>query len=118
MRFRFFKNKLTVAIILLSVTFLILISRSVGRGNATSIESGVGSGFSVVQGALYSVTNNIKNSLGFVFNFSEIKSENEELRARNAELEKQLVDYNAIKVENTRLSSMVNFKDSHLDYNY
>lgn len=118
MKFRFFKNKLTVAIILLSVTFLVLISRSVGRGSATSIENGVGSGFSVVQRVLYSFTDNIKDSLGFVFNFSEVKSENEELRARNAELEKQLVDYNAIKSENTRLSSMVNFKDSHLDYNY
>jgi len=118
MKFKIFKNKLTVAIILLSVTFLILISRSVGRGSATAIENGVGSGFSVVQGALYNVTSSIKNSLGFVFNFSEVKSENEALRARNAELEKQLVDYNAIKSENTRLSSMVNFKDSHLDYNY
>ena len=118
MKFKIFKNKLTVAIILLSVTFLILISRSVGRGSATAIENGVGSGLSVVQGALYNVTSSIKNSLGFVFNFSEVKSENEALRARNAELEKQLVDYNAIKSENTRLSSMVNFKDSHLDYNY
>jgi rod shape-determining protein MreC len=118
MKFKIFKNKLTVAIILLSVTFLILISRSVGRGSATAIENGVGSGFNVVQGALYNVTNSMKNSVGFIFNFSDVKKENEELKARNAELEKLLVDYNAIKGENARLSSMVNFKNSNANYDY
>ncbi|HEY5576084.1 MAG TPA: rod shape-determining protein MreC [Clostridiaceae bacterium] len=118
MKFKIFKNKLTVAIILLSVTFLILISRSVGRDSATAIENGVGSGFNGVQGALYSVTSGMKNSVGFIFNFSDVKKENEELTARNAELEKQLVEYNAIKGENTRLSNMVNFKNSNANYNY
>lgn len=118
MKFKIFKNKLTVAIVLLSVTFLILISRSVGRGSATAVENGFGSGFNVVQGALYSVTNGMKNSVGFIFNFADVKKENDQLKARNAELEKQLVDYNAIKSENTRLSSMVNFKNSNANYDY
>ncbi|MHC1720771.1 MAG: rod shape-determining protein MreC [Clostridiaceae bacterium] len=118
MNLRFLKNKLTVAIILLSVAFLILIGRSIGRTNATAVENGIGSGFNVVQGALYSVTSNIKNSLGFIFHYSEVRQENESLKKRNAELEKKLVEYNSMSSENIRLSSMLNFKDTHQDYDY
>jgi len=118
MNFSFLKNKLTVAIILLSVTFLILIGRSIGRTNATAVENGIGSGFNVVQGALYSVTSNIKNSLGFVFHYSEVRQENESLKKRNAELEQQLVEYNTMSSENIRLRSMLNFKEANQNYDY
>lgn len=118
MKFGFLKNRLTVAIVLLSVTFLILINRSIGRANATAVENSIGSGFNVVQGALYGTLGNIKNSLGFIFNYSEVKAENENLRKKNAELEKKLVDYNAISSENNRLRSMLNFKEANQQYNY
>ena len=42
----------------------------------------------------------------------------EQLRAQNAQLEKQLVGYNTMKSENESLSSMLNFKNSNTNYNY
>lgn len=118
MKIKFFKNKLTVAIVLLSVTFLILISQSIKRENVSLVENGIGYSFNSIQGVFYNLGSNIKYSLGFIFNYSTVKSENEQLAKRNDELENKLVEYDSIKSENDRLRSMVNFKDSNSSYSY
>ncbi len=118
MKIKFFKNKLTVAIVILSVTFLLLISTSIGRGNVSFFENGIGYTFNSIQGSIYKLGSDIKYSLGFIFNYSSVRSENEKLTARNNDLEKQLVDYNSIKAENDRLRSMLNYKDANSSYNY
>jgi len=118
MKVKFFKNKLMVSIIVLSIAFLILISQSVKRENVSFVENGIGISFNTVQGALYSINSQIKYSLGFVFNYSAVRKENEDLTAKNSELEKKLVDYNSLKDENTSLRDMLNFKNSNSNYNY
>ena len=43
----FFKNKLTVTVIVLSVSFLILIGYTVNKKNMTAAEDGIGKVFSL-----------------------------------------------------------------------
>jgi len=118
MKIKFFKSKLTVSIILLSVTFLILISQSIKRENVSFIENGIGLSFNSIQGTFYNLNTNIKYSLGFIFNYSSVRKENEELTKKNNELENKLVEYNSLKGENITLKSMLNFKDANSNYDY
>lgn len=114
----FFKNKLAVTIVVLSVSFLILIGLSVKREKATALENGIGSVFNIIQGSIYNVGKTVKETVSSIFNFSDIKRENEELRKKNDELEKKVVEYNSLLQENQRLREALNFTDQRSEYNY
>lgn len=115
---RLFKNKLAVAVVVLSVSFLAIIGYSVKRERASAVEGGIGSIINPIQGMLYKLNANIKEYGGFIFSFSEVKKENEELRQKNNELENKILEYDALKTQNNELRDMLNFKDEHLDYKY
>ena len=54
----------------------------------------------------------------FFINFSNVKKENEELSAKNAELENKLVEYDRMKEENTRLREIFNYAQANTNYDY
>lgn len=114
----FLKNKLAVTIVILSVTFLILITYSIKRENVSVVENGIGITLNSVQSLVYNVNSKIKDSFSFISNISKIKKENEELIKRNIELENKLIDYNTLKSENDRLRGVVNFANQRSEYNY
>jgi rod shape-determining protein MreC len=114
----FFKNKLTVTILVLSVTFLFLITRSIKGGNASIVQNGIGMTLNSVQGVLYNINNKVKDSVGFIFSFNEVKSENETLKKENRNLQDMAIKYNDLKNENERLRNMLNFKNQMNEYNY
>jgi rod shape-determining protein MreC len=114
----FFKNKLAVTIIVLSVSFLVLIGLSFKRENLSVVENGVGSTLNSIQWLVYKSGDGIKDSLSFVFNFTNVKKENEELHKRNDELENKALEYNALVNENERLREMLNFKSQRSEYKY
>ena len=115
---RFLRNKLVVAIIVLSIIFLTLISFSI-KGNGNSIvRNGIGVTFNSFQGGLHKVNNSIKNCLSFIINFSRVKSENEELKKENSSLKNKLVEYNSIKNDNSQLRKELNFKSQKSEYDY
>ena len=47
-----------------------------------------------------------------------MKKENEELSAKNAELENKLVEYDRMKEENTRLREIFNYAQANTNYDY
>jgi len=115
---RIFRNKLAVTIVLLSVTFLILINKTIKSDKISFTGNVIGITFNVAQGGIYKLNSKIKDSVSFVFNFSNVKKENEELKKKNSELESKAVDYDSLKSENERLREMLNFKDQNSEYNY
>lgn len=115
---KIFKNKLAVTIILLSVTFLILITQSVGRSKLSFVESGVGSVLNPIQGVFYKTNQKIKNYIGFVLNIPDVKKENNDLKKKISELEKKLIKSKSLKKENERLRKTLNFKNQHSQYDY
>lgn len=112
-----FKNKLAVTIVVLSVAFLGIIIFSV-KSNSSIISSGVGSVISPLQKIIYNANDKLKESFDFFINFSKVKQENEELAAKNAELENKLVEYNRMKDENTTLREMFDYSQANQNYNY
>lgn len=114
----FFKNKLAVTIIVLSVTFLTLIGYSYKRDKASFVENGVGVTINSAQGVFYNINSKVKGFTEFLFSFSRVKKENEELKQRNSDLEIKASEYEVVKAENDRLREMLNFKNQTTQYNY
>lgn len=112
-----FKNKLAVTILVLSVAFLGIIIFNL-KSNSSVISSGVGSVISPLQKIIYNANDKLKESFDFFINFSKVKQENEELAAKNAELENKLIEYNRMKEENTTLREMFDYSQANQNYNY
>lgn len=114
----FFKNKLTVTIIVLSVSFLILIGYTYKRDKVSTAENGIGVALNSVQGAIYSVNSKIKNNIKFIFNYSNVKEESKKLKEENIKLNNKLLKYDSLEKENERLRAMLNFKNEREEYEY
>ncbi|WP_035288252.1 rod shape-determining protein MreC [Clostridium sp. KNHs214] len=115
---KLFKKKLTVAIIVLSVAFLGLIGYSAKRQKISAIENGVGVTLNSVQKFIYDICYEVKNSISFLKNFSEVKEQNGKLEKENAELKDKLTKQSMMKDENERLKQMLNYKDQNLEYDH
>ena len=111
-----FKNKLAVTIVVLSVAFLGIITFSIKH--YPIYLSKVGGVISPLQKIVYVVNEKVKESFEFFINFSNVKKENEELSAKNAELENKLVEYDRMKEENTRLREIFNYAQANTNYDY
>ena len=79
---KIFRNKLAVTIVLLSVTFLALITYSVKKDLSSPIGNGVGVTINSVQGGIYNIANGVKNYGGFLFNYKEMENENQNLKKK------------------------------------
>ncbi len=114
---QFWRNRPLMITIIVVIILLVVLVITAGE-NMTGTESFVGSVFTPLQRALYSATDAIGDFFGRIFAGTDLQTENLELRARVAELEGQLADYNAVKAENERLSALLNFDTStqNLDF--
>lgn len=114
----FSKNKLAVTICVLSVGFLALIGYSSQRGNVSAIENSIKVPINSIQGVFYSVGFKTREYGEFIFSFSKVKKENEELKKENDKLKNELIDYQSIKDERDRLYKEENFKNNNNDFNF
>ncbi|KGM93605.1 rod shape-determining protein MreC [Clostridium botulinum] len=115
---RFLKNKLTVTVIVLSVSFLILIGYTVGKEKMSTAGNGVGVVLNSVQGVVYKFNSKLKKSAKFMFHFKDVKEENKRLREENVVLKDKALKYDSLAKENERFKKMVNFKDQRSEYDY
>lgn len=115
---KFFKNKLTVTIILLSVTFLGAITYTAQRENKTAIENGAGIVLNPIQKIGYWINDNVSEAIDFFWNFSSVKYENEELKKENKELEEKLIEYSDLKKENETFREILDFKEQKSNFEY
>ncbi len=115
---KFFKNKLAVTIVLLSVGFLIFIGVSYKRESVSIVESAAGAAVNPVQGVIYKFGSGTKNFFDFFINFTKIKDDNVRLSQLNTDLQTKLMEYQNLKNENASLKEMLNFKNSIAEYQY
>lgn len=114
----FFKNKLAVIVILLSVAFLALIGYSATRQKISSVENGVGVTLNSVQRIVYSASSKTKDFISYLLSFNEVKKENEELKKKNNELQSKALSYDSLVKENQQLKNDLNFTNSKNEYKY
>jgi len=114
----FFKNKLAVTLVILSVMLLFLMAYSVQRKSVSFIEGSVGAILNPVQGAIYNVNNKIKDSVIFIFSFSKVKAENDQLTKTNDELESKALAFDSLQSENDQYREMLDFKNRNSMFKY
>ena len=115
---KFFKNKLAVTVILLSVAFLGIIGITTVKDNKDVVSDGAGSALSPLQKIFYNVNDGFKQFVDLCLNFSDVKEENKQLEKENQELQNKLVEYNSVIAENDRLRENLNFTNSRENYDY
>ena len=114
---KFFKNKLAVTIIVLSVTFLGLIVYTASK-DVKGIEGSAGSALSPLEKITYNLNRGLKDFMDFFLNFSDVKAENKELSNENNELKDELAQNSDLESENKRLKDLLDFKDERSNYDY
>jgi len=103
------RNRPLMITIIMVIILLVVLVVTAGDDNMSGTESVVGSVLSPVQRALYSATDAIGDFFSRIFTGGDLQIENLELKAKVAELEAQLQDYDEIKRQNERLLSLLNF---------
>lgn len=109
------RNRPLMVTIITVIVLLVLLIMTAGVKDMSGTESIVGSILSPVQSALYSATDAISDFFSRMFSGADVQTENQDLKAQVAELEGQLRDYNEVKKENERLSSLLKFVDANPD---
>ena len=71
-----------------------------------------------LQKVAYTVNNGAKNFVDFFLNFSDVKEENKELTKENNKLQAELTEQYDLKIENDRLTALLDFKNQRQNYNY
>lgn len=112
------KNKLTVTIIVLSVTFLGIIFATVKREDVGTIESAAGSALNPVQKIVYNANRGVKDFVDFFLNYSDVKAENKSLAKENKQLQNELTELSDAEQELERLRALLDIKDTRTEYDY
>ena len=89
---KFFKNKLAVTVIVLSVAFLGIIIFTVKSDSKNPISGGVGTVLNPVQKVVYTISDKVHDVFDFFYNFSDVKNENNDLKRQNDVL-RGIVDF-------------------------
>ena len=103
------QNRPLMVTIIVIIVLLVVLIITAGDNNMSGTESIVGSLFAPIQNGLYSATDAVADFFARIFSGADLRTENANLEARVAELEGQLQDYNEMKLENERLSALLNF---------
>ena len=114
---KFFKNKLAVTVVVLSVTFLGLIIFTSTK-EYSGLESGAGSALNPLQKIVYNVNRATKDFVDFFLNFSSVKEEIKDLKKENEELKEQLSQNSDLEEQNQRLKTILDFQETRDQYDY
>lgn len=115
---KFFKNKLAVAVVVLSVAFLTIIGFSINWKKGTPIENGVSATLSGIQGGIYKGFSTVRDYFYAITEFSSVKKENDKLRNENYNLKQAASENDALKKENDRLRGLLDYKTQQSSYDY
>lgn len=114
---KFFKNKLAVTILVLSVAFLGLIIYTASK-DVDGLEGSAGEALSPIQKITYNINQATKDFVDFFLNFSDVKAENKELKEENEKLKDEIAKNSDLEAENERLRALLDFEDERTNYDY
>ena len=114
-----YKNKHSGAagtVITVVILILLVILTNVNKDNLSYAESFATSILMPIQSAFTMLKNKITGNTQFFADLDSLRSENEQLKQRNNELETQLRELEVIKAENARLQEYANLTEKYQNY--
>ncbi|MCI9016263.1 MAG: rod shape-determining protein MreC [Clostridia bacterium] len=114
-----YKKKTGIIGIIITVVILIILVfiSNINIENLSYIENAFSSIVMPIQNGLTYLKNKISGNNTFFADINKLKEENEELRNKNLELEKDLREFEIIKSENTTLKEYLNLTEQYSNYN-
>jgi len=108
-----FFEKHKVVIIVISITVLLVVGAglsTIDTGNAFIVDNIVSSAIQPVQSGIAYVSDGIGSFFGFIVEMKDYKDENDRLAARLAEMERKYRSAEEYRLENERLSKLLDLK--------
>ena len=113
------RNKLLISVVLISILLISLIAvTSQGRTRPGVIDGIFGRIITPVQRVFYSSGEFFKNTFKSLYDLKDLKTENENLKAEVEKLKEQNRQLIQMALENGRLRSLLEFKDTNTQFEY
>lgn len=113
------RNKLFISVIIISILLIVaIVFTSQGRTRPTATEGIIGRVITPVQRVFYSSGEFFKNTFKSLYELRDLKTKNEALEAELEELKDQNRQLIQMALENNRLRSLLEFKESNTQFNY
>lgn len=115
---RAFIRKNGLIIVAAAVLVAIIAAVSIGFGSGGSDVSGgaVNTVMRPLRGVMSGLVSGLEDIYGYMYGVDMLKAENEELKTRVAELEREYREYEEMAAENERLYKLLEFEDTHSGY--
>lgn len=110
------KNGIRVAVLVLAVALLIALGASARGGRISLAHNATGVLISPVQKVVSSAVNWFETIYNRLYDYDNVRAENESLRAQLAEAQQSARDGIEASEENTRLRELLNLRDKNTDY--
>ena len=110
------KNGIRVAVLVLAVALLIALSSAARGGRISVAQNAAGVLISPVQKVVSSAVNWFETIYNRLYDYDNIRAENESLRAQLAEAQQSARDGIEASEENERLRELLNLREKHADY--
>ncbi|WBW95866.1 rod shape-determining protein MreC [Oceanirhabdus sp. W0125-5] len=105
-------------VLVLSLSFVLLISLTSNREKVSFAEDGVAVPINGIQSVVFRLSSGISEGIETIGKFSKLKDENDELNEKIADLQIEINKLNVIKKDYEDLKKMLNYKDTHDEYEY
>lgn len=115
----FFRKKgVRIAIALIIVLAVVFVSAAIMDSGASAADGTVRTLTGPAEKALTWVVRQLEGVYGYMFKYDSLKAENDELRARIAEMEDEVRRSEATNEENTHLRELLKLSDVHPEYDF
>ena len=103
-------------IVTIVILILLVVFTNTDSENISIIENIANTVVVPIENGLTYLKNKLNNNDKFFENINELKTENEQLKTRNSELEQTLREYEIIKNENAQLKQQLNLAEKYGEY--
>lgn len=110
------KSGVIGVIITIIILILLVIFTNKNTESESTLENMVNIAVVPVQNGLTYLKNKINNNDKFFENINELKTENEQLKQKNSQLEQSLREFEVMKTENEQLKQQLNLAEKYADY--
>lgn len=110
------KNGIIVVAAAVLVAVIAIASILLGANGSDAAGGAVGALMKPARGLMSSVVSRLETVYGYMYRYDVLRTENGELKARIAELEREYREYEEMAAENERLKTLLGFAEEHESY--
>ena len=112
------KKRILILIAAIVVAILATLTLTLGRSGSDAVTGGVNTMMKPLKTLMSAIVDDLEDLYGYLYRYDQLQAENEQLRARIAELEQEYREYIEVSDENVRLRELLGLSERNADYKY